>query len=202
MSSPQWWAKGVRLPAATVAAFPAKGVGGLTTETPGISIELFNPDGSRLKIPRAFRRMGGGVAHGPRTGQRYHAPGSGGRPTSRSRTTWFGLMFRWAGGGSVLCRGPSGGLDQGAMNRLHRLHDWRVEWTVWPGPSAGGGLAVVFRHSASPTPMTSAATRRWPRLGAEFWRQVWRLCEERRQAGHRIARRQRHAGIARMEQRD
>jgi len=144
MSSPQWWAKGVRgLPAATVAAFPGFKGYGAYKESPGISIELFNPDGSRFVYLGLSGGMGGGTVYGPRTGPALPRTGQW-RPTDKPIPhTWFGLMFK-AGGGLGLGAEGQAAVMISSMNRPHGCTIGALSGRLGPSVGGSGGLAIAF----------------------------------------------------------
>ena len=125
LSSPQWWAKGVRgPPAATVAAFPAsramvptrrRRVSRSSSSTPMVRALCTSGSPAAWVAASSTARA---LAALPRTGQW--------RPIDKPIPhTWFGLMFKAGGGLGPGAEGQAAVLIS-AMNRPARLHDRRT----------------------------------------------------------------------------
>ncbi len=143
-TSPQWWAKNVAAMSPSAKAnLPGFTGFGIYKETPGISIELFNPDGSRFVYLGLAGGLGGGTAYGaspsgqlPRTG--FWRPSD--KPVPHS---WVGLMLKGGGGLAVGGEGQVAAL----FNCASRGHGCGIgALGARAGISVGGavGFAVVF----------------------------------------------------------
>lgn len=145
MTSPQWWAQSVRTISPQMRlVFPGFQSRGAYKETPGISIELFNPDGTRFAYLGLAGGLGGGTAYGPRrsanqlpdTGRWYPSD----KPIPH---TWYGLMFKGGGGVVLGAEGQVAALLS-AMDRRHGCTIGALSGRLGPVGGASAGLAVVF----------------------------------------------------------
>jgi hypothetical protein len=145
MTSPQWWAQGVRAISPQMrVAFPGFQARGAYKETPGISIELFNPDGTRFAYLGLSGGMGGGTAYGP--SRRANQLPDTGRwyPSNKPIPhTWFGLMFKGGGGLGLGAEGQAAALLS-AMDRTHGCTIGALSGRLGPVGGGSAGLAVVF----------------------------------------------------------
>lgn len=145
MTSPQWWAQSVRTISPQMRlVFPGFQARGAYKETPGISIELFNPDGTRFAYLGLSGGMGGGTAYGP--SRRANQLPDTGRwcPSDKPIPhTWFGLMVKGGGGLALGAEGQVAAL-MSAIDRRHGCTIGALSGRV--GPVGGGsiGLGAVF----------------------------------------------------------
>ncbi len=143
-TSPQWWARGVTSISPTMrAGFPGFVGYGTYKEVSGISIELFNPDGSRFAYLGLAGGLGGGTAYGPPVGAQMPRTGRWHPSNKPVPHSWVGLMAK--GGGGLVVGGE--GQVAALLSCTDRGHGCGIgALGVRGGASIGGavGLAVVF----------------------------------------------------------
>lgn len=145
MTSAQWWAQDVRIISPQMRLrFPGFQARGAYKETPGISLELFNPDGTRFVYLGLSAGLGGGTAYGPKrsatplpdTGRWYPSD----KPIPH---TWFGLMFKGGGGLALGAEGQLAALMSGT-DRRHGCTIGALSGRLGPVGGGSAGLAAVF----------------------------------------------------------
>lgn len=157
MTSPQWWAKDVRNISKRMSeTFPGFRAMGAYRETPGISIELFNPDGTRFAYLGLDRGTGGGTAYGPKRAPNTFSESGRWNPTDKPIPhTWYGLMVKGSAGVALGAEGQIAAL----LSSMDKTHGCTIGAKSGRGGPVGGasiGLGVVFATGfKSPTEFSS-----------------------------------------------